>query len=88
MRWTRDEDCIYDEADIVVVRCPRGGAAAWDTNAPLIAAAPQMLEALEAVERWNKKPFLSWNEVLVVIREAIAAARPEPPKCGECGRPL
>lgn len=40
-------------ADIVArITTPKGGAEASDANANLIAAAPDMLSALEAVEAW------------------------------------
>ena len=40
-------------ADVVArITAPRKGAEASDANAHLIAAAPDMLEALEAVEAW------------------------------------
>jgi len=65
-------------ADVVArITTPRKGAEASDANAHLIAAAPDMLEALEAAIAWNDSVghFPIASDIITAMESAIKKAR-------------
>ena len=46
-----------------------------EANAHLIAAAPDMYEALTLVKQWAKDPEMKWGEIAPIIDNALAKTR-------------
>lgn len=68
-------DCVAQE-DIVVAEKPHGVSREWDTNARLIAAAPELLEALEKIAEstfpMGADGFETWQNLCHIARAALA----------------
>lgn len=89
------ENSIYEhmhsEIASVASGSERGIAQVWKhpnamTDARLIAAAPEMLEALKAIYEWQSGSLLLSTELWEQMRHAIAKAEGGPPCCDDVQR--
>ena len=76
--WEYDNDCV-SSSDIsitsnIVCESPMsyiGSMANWEANAKLIAAAPELLEALQEVIKISDRNHIAWDKAKEAIKKAI-----------------